>query len=345
VNRMCDLATLQLHSLGATVTRIAGREDLGDCLRARLPHPRSDEPGILILGHLDTVHPLGTIVSFPWREDGAQCFGPGVLDMKSGILIAMEAIAGIQQAGGETLLPVTILLTSDEEVGSPTTRELVEAEAKRHRYVLVPESARRNGGVVTGRHAISRFEIETRGTQSHAGLHLDEGCSAIREMAWQILTVEAMSDERNTFSVGVVRGGAWVNCVAKQCKAEVLVVSCTESDRLEAHRRMNDLRPHSPGSEIIITARGVRPIWKANEAGRCLYEAAVAVARQLNLLLPAQISGGGSDANFTGALGAATLDGLGARGDGAHTLHEHVVIDSLVERGRLFAGLLATLGQ
>jgi glutamate carboxypeptidase len=343
VNRMADLVSLRLALLGANVTRIPGREGFGDCIRATFAHPELEKPGILILGHLDTVHPLGTILAFPWREENGLCFGPGVLDMKSGILVALEALAGLQRVRWQTSLPLTVILTSDEEVGSPSTRALIEAEAIRHCYVLVPEPARRNGGVVTGRHAVSRFDLETSGTPSHAGLNLKDGRSAILEMAKQILAVEAMSGQGSTFSVGVVQGGSWVNCVSRYCKAEVLVVSESELDRLHAHERLSALRPHSPGTDVTVTPRSVRPIWSPSEAGHLLYEAATHVARELELDLPAQRAGGGSDANFTGAMGIATLDGLGARGDGAHTLQEHVVAASLEERSRLFAGLLASL--
>lgn len=343
VNRMVEQLSRHLTVLGATVTRIPGSDGFGDCIHARFQHAELGGRGILILGHLDTVHPLGTISTFPWRREQALCFGPGILDMKSGILIALAAIHGLQRIGWRTSLPVTLLLTSDEEVGSPSTRALVEAEAARHRYVLVPEPARRNGGVVSGRYAVSRFDIETTGTASHAGLNLKEGRSAIHEMAAQILAIEALSDEGSTFSVGVVRGGKWVNCVPRHCDAEILVVSKSEEQRLHAGTRLTALRAHSPGTDVVVRSRSFRPMWTPSEEDLSLYKTARTIASDLNFDLPAQSSGGGSDANFTGALGIATLDGLGARGDGVHTLQEHVELDSLVERGRLFAGLLASL--
>ncbi len=343
VNRMVELLSPHLALLGATVTRVSGREGFGDCICARFRHAEPDQPGILILGHLDTVHPLGTISTFPWRSEQGLCFGPGILDMKSGILIALAAIGGLQRIGWHTPLPITLLLTSDEEVGSPTTRTLVETQAARHRYVLLPEPARRNGGVVTGRYAVSRFDVETTGTASHAGLNLKEGHSAIHEMAAQILAIEAMSDDDSTFSVGVVKGGRWVNCVARHCNAEILVVSKSEQQRLHAATRLAALRPHSAGTEVAVRSRSFRPMWIPSQRDLSLYATAKAVASDLKLDLPSQTCGGGSDANFTGALGIATLDGLGARGDGVHTTQEHIVLDSLVERARLFAGLLATL--
>jgi glutamate carboxypeptidase len=343
VNRMGMLVSGYLERIGAKVTQIEGREGFGNCLRARFPHPRSDQPGILILGHLDTVHPLGTLGCFPWREEAGRCFGPGILDMKSGVLLALEAIAGLQALGRQTSLPITILLNSDEEVGSPSSRALVEKEAARQRYVLVPEPARRDGGVVVGRYAVSRFAVQTKGRPSHAGLFPGEGRSAIHEMAAQILAIESMSEDGSTFSVGVVNGGSWVNCVAEKCVAEVLVVSRTEPDRLRAAFRLGELEPRSNEAEVVVIPGLIRPVWEPNDGGRFLYERARMVARGLGLELPSQTCGGGSDANFTGALGIATLDGVGARGNGAHTLQEHIIVDSLKERAQLMAGLLVSL--
>ncbi|HEX3984686.1 MAG TPA: M20/M25/M40 family metallo-hydrolase, partial [Acidisoma sp.] len=144
VNRMMDLAAWELAGSGATIERIPGRMGFGDCIRARLPHSQAGSPGILIMAHLDTVHPVGTLADLPWREDGGRCYGPGIWDMKGGTFAALEALRGLAAAGLASPLPVTLLLTSDEEVGSPSTRDLIEAEARRHRYVLVPEPAARD---------------------------------------------------------------------------------------------------------------------------------------------------------------------------------------------------------
>lgn len=343
VNRMMDLAARQLAVMGAEVQRIPGSLGYGDCVKGRFPHPRSDEAGILVLGHLDTVHPLGTLANFGWREDGGRCYGPGALDMKAGNYLALEAIRQLAAAGHATPLPLTVLFTSDEEVGSPSTRALIEAEAARHRYVLVPEPARRNGGVVTGRYAIARFEIETRGRPSHAGLRLGEGVSAIREMAHQIIAVEAMTDADTGYSVGVVHGGQWSNCVSTTCRAKALVSATTDEKLAQAVARMEALGPVGRDVQVEVTRDVTRPVWKASAASWALYEHAAGLARGLGFEIPHQDSGGGSDGNFTGAMGIATLDGLGARGDGPHTLDEHIVTDSLAERGRLMAALLATL--
>ncbi len=193
VNRMMDVASRELVIAGARTERIAGRMGFGDCVRATFPHPRAGDPGILIMGHLDTVHPVGMLQKLPFRREGERAWGPAICDMKGGNYIAFEAIRQLLRASVRTPLPVTVLLTSDEEVGSPSTRDLIEAEATRHRYVLVPEPARPDGGVVTGRYAIARFNLEATGRPSHAGARLAEGRSAIREMARKIIEIEDMT--------------------------------------------------------------------------------------------------------------------------------------------------------
>src|SRR5437588_2211889 len=183
VGRMMDLASRDLALMGARIERIAGRMGFGDCVRASFATGDASKPGILIMGHLDTVHPVGTLQQLPWRRDGHVCYGPGIFDMKAGNYIAVEAIRQLQRIGAKIALPITFLLTSDEEVGSPSTRDLIEAEAARHKYVLVPEPARANVAVVSGRYAITRFLLETLARPSLSGARLSEGRSAIRLMA------------------------------------------------------------------------------------------------------------------------------------------------------------------
>jgi glutamate carboxypeptidase len=168
VDRMIDLVASELAATGAAVERVPGRMGFGGCVRARFAHKRADDPGILIVGHMDTVHPIGTLQDLPWRREGDKCFGPGIYDMKGGNYLALEAVRQLARAGIETPLPVTVLFTSDEEVGAPSTRALIESEASRSKYVLVPEPARPDGGVVTGRYAIARFNLEAVGRPSHA---------------------------------------------------------------------------------------------------------------------------------------------------------------------------------
>ena len=343
VDRMIDLAAREMAVMGASIERIAGREGFGGCVRATFPHPRQGEPGILIAGHLDTVHPLGTIEKLKWRREGNKCYGPGIFDMKGGNYLTLEAIRQLARAGVATPLPVTVLFTPDEEVGTPSTRDLIEAEARRNKYVLVPEPGRPNNAVVTGRYAIARFNLEATGRPSHAGATLSSGRSAIREMARQILVIDGMTSDDCTFSVGIVHGGQWVNCVATTCTGEALSMAKRQADLDRGVDRMLALSGTSNDVTFKVTRGVTRPVWEADAGTLALYEKARGVAASMGLDLPHMSAGGGSDGNFTGAMGIPTLDGLGVRGADAHTLNEHIEVDSLAERGRLMAGLLATL--
>lgn len=343
VNRMLDLAAREMALAGATIERIPGRMGFGDCVRARFPHPKQGEPGILIAGHLDTVHPVGTLEKLPWRREGNKCYGPGVYDMKGGNYLALEAIRQLQRAAFTTPLPITFLLTPDEEVGTPSVRDVVEAEAARNKYVLVPEPGRDDNGVVTGRYAIARFNLEATGQPSHAGATLSSGRSAIREMARQIIAIDAMTGPDCTFSVGVVHGGQWVNCVATTATGEALSMAKRQSDLDRGVERMLALSGTHDDVTFKVTRGVTRPVWEPDAGTMALYEKARGIAEQMGMKLPHGSVGGGSDANFTGAMGIPSLDGLGVRGGGVHTLNEHIEVDSLAERGRLMAGLLATL--
>ncbi len=343
VNRMLDLVSYDLASMGAQIDRIPGRLGFGDCVRARFPHPRADEPGILILGHFDTVHPLGTLDALPFRREGEFCFGPGICDMKGGNYLALEAIRQLARAGVETPLPVTVLFTPDEEIGTPSCRELIEAEAARAKAVLVPEPGRPKGGVTSGRYAIARFNISTTGKPSHAGAHLKAGRSAIREMARRILEIEEMTTDDCTFSVGVMHAGQWVNCVSSRADAEVLTMAKRQQDLDRGVERILGLADRE-ADVVFDVRRGVtRPVWEPGGGTLKLIEIAEHFHKQVGLDFYHESSGGGSDGNFTGAMGIATLDGLGVEGDGYHTLAERIRVDSLAERGRVFAGLLATI--
>ena len=343
VNRMMDLATRDLILAGARTERIAGRMGLGDCVRATFPHPRQNQPGILVMGHLDTVHPIGTLEKLPWRRDGDTLWGPGICDMKGGNYIALEAIRQLAHREIATNLPITFLLTSDEEIGSPSTRDLIEAEARRHRYVLVPEPARPDGGVVTGRYAIARFNLEATGRPSHAGAQLAKGRSAIREMARKLIEIEDMTTDDCTFSVGVIHGGQWVNCVTTTCTAEALSMAKRQDDLDRGVERMLAFGASSNDVGFRVTRGVTRPVWEPDSRTMALWRTASDIAGQLGFEIPHQSSGGGSDGNFTGAMGIPTLDGLGVQGADMHTLNEHIDAASLVPRARLLAGLLTEL--
>ncbi|WP_372837284.1 M20/M25/M40 family metallo-hydrolase [Puniceibacterium confluentis] len=345
VNRMMDLVQHEMAALGARVERIPGRMGLGDSLRATMPHPRAGQGGILLLGHLDTVHPVGTLAKLPFRREGDICFGPGLMDMKGGNYVYLDALRKLLAAGIETPLPVTVLFTPDEEIGTPSTRTLIEAEARRHKYILVPEPARPDGGAVIGRYAIARFNLQTRGKPSHAGWALRDGRSAIAEMARSVALIEDMTSDDCTFSVGVFHAGQWVNCVSSVCDAEVLSMAKTQELLDAGVARMLALNSDE-GDVVMEVRRGVtRPVWEPDQPGTmAMLALAQDISAQIGFEMTGASAGGGSDGNFTGFLGLPTLDSIGVRGKGLHTLNEHIEVDSLVERARLAAGLYCRLG-
>ncbi len=343
VERMLDLAAREMAIAGATIERLPGRMGFAGCVRARFPHPKFGEPGILIAGHMDTVHPVGTLKELPFRREGDRAWGPGIFDMKGGNYISLEAIRQLMRASVATPLPITILFTPDEEVGTPSVRDIIEAEAARNKYVLVPEPGRPQNGVVTGRYAIARFNLEAIGKPSHAGATLSSGRSAIREMAKRIVEIDEMTTENCTFSVGIVHGGQWVNCVATTCRGEVLSMAKRQADLDKGVEQMLALSGDRDGVTFRVTRGVTRPVWEPNAGTMALFEKARGIARELGIDLTHGSAGGGSDGNFTGAMGIPTLDGLGVRGADVHTLNEHIEVGSLAERGRLMAGLLATL--
>ncbi|MEO9779675.1 MAG: M20/M25/M40 family metallo-hydrolase [Sedimentitalea sp.] len=344
VNRMMDLVQHELAALGARVERIPGRRGIGDSVRATMPHPNAGQGGILLLGHLDTVHPIGTLEKLPFRRDGNLCYGPGILDMKGGNYVFLDALRKLLAAGVTTPLPVTVLFTPDEEIGTPLTRELIETEAKRHKYILVPEPAHRDGGAVIGRYAIARFNLRTRGKPSHAGWALADGRSAIAEMAKAVAQIEGMTTDDCTFSVGVFNAGQWVNCVSSVCDAEVLTMAKTQELLDEGVAKMMAFNSDD-GDVVMEVRRGVtRPVWEPNQPGTmAMLSLAQEIAGEIGFEMTGSSAGGGSDGNFTGFLGLPTLDSIGVRGKALHTLNEHIEVDSLVERGRLAAALYCRL--
>jgi glutamate carboxypeptidase len=303
---------------------------------------------VLVLGHLDTVHPVGTIDGqLQVRRDGDRVYGPGIYDMKGGMRLATYALAQTLRQSGAPELPVTVMFVPDEEVGSPTTRARIEAEARAHRSVLVPEPGRPGNTVVTGRHAFQRFTVVTHGRPAHAGATNRDGRSAIRVMARLIEEIESKSDfERGvTYSVGVVNGGQWVNVIPIECRAQVLAVAPDEAAFDEVAATMMALAGERDGVRVEVERGAVRPLFRAHPGTMDLYARARAIAAEFGADLRHGQFGGGSDGNFTGALGIATLDGLGVLGGGAHTHEEHLLVSSLEGRARLLAGLFETLGR
>lgn len=349
VNAMMDLAEQSLIELDAAVERLPGLQGFGDVVIGRVPGAGgTSDGGILVLSHLDTVHEIGTLDErLPLRRDGDRLYGPGVLDMKGGARLGLEAMRALHRTGTIPKLPVTFIFTPDEEVGSPSSRERIEAEARNHSFILVPEPLRSSGDVVTGRHAIQRFRVRTHGKPSHAGLTKAQGSSAIARMADLIGRIEGMTDyDRGaTYSVGTVHGGTFVNVVAVKCEAQVLCVAPDEEILSEVRARMLGLAGEEEGVRIEVEQGLDRPVARPHEKTMRLYEHARGLAESIGIELGHCQSGGGSDGNFTGALGLATLDGLGVAGAGAHTFGEHLLVSSLVPRCRLLSGLLETLEQ
>jgi glutamate carboxypeptidase len=345
VNRMIDVVQSDASDLPAAIERIPGRDGLGDMLvlRHRLT---GAGPGILILSHIDTVHPMGTIGGpLPFRRDGDRLYGPGVYDMKGGAYLALEAFRQVARAGSARL-PITFLFTPDEEIGSPTSRSLIEFEAKRARYALVTEPACEGGKVVTSRKGVGRFEVKATGVPAHAGTRHQDGRSAIKEMARQILAIEAMTDyERGvTTTVGTISGGTAPNVIPQHCQITIglRVPDPAAGDELE--KKILGLKPFDPDVKLAVTGGLNRPPLRKSAASDALYRHARSIARQIGFALEeAGLRGGGSDGNFTAALGIPTLDGLGIDGDGAHTEWEHGLVSSIEPRTLLMRGLLETL--
>jgi len=345
VNQMMDVASSTMETLGATVERTPGADGYGDVVTARFNW--GSTPGILVLGHLDTVHLVGTLKeSLPIRRDGDRLYGPGVMDMKGGMYLSVHALGHVLEKQSALSVPVTFMFIPDEEIGSPSTRKLIEAEARKSRWVLVPEPAH-DEKLVTGRHAFLRFTLTVFGKAQHAGVARGAGRSAISAMARLITQIEALSDiEREiTYRVGVVSGGDFVNVVPTQCQAQVLCVAPTANAFHEIRQQMDALDTGDPELRVEVDAGPVRPLFKPTAGTLALYEIAASVAAELGLNLDHGQFGGGSDGNFTGALGIPTLDGLGVHGKGLHTKSEHIYVSSLVPRAQLLAGLYQALSK
>ncbi len=265
-----------------------------------------------MMSHLDTVHPVGTLKTLPFRRDGWRCYGPGILDMKGGAYAGLQAIIALAKAGIETPLPVSVLFTSDEEIGSPGTRDLIMEQARRHRFILVPEPGRPGNGVVTGRYAIARFNLLAEGRPSHAGSQLKNGRSAISMMAQQLLAIEAMTDDDCTFSVGVIQGGQWVNCVPTTCRAEALSMAKRQADLDRGVERMLALGvQNTDGTRFSVTRGVTRPVWEPDAATLGLFGLAREVAADLGWSLEARLGGRRFGRQFHRSRGLPSLDGLG----------------------------------
>jgi glutamate carboxypeptidase len=341
VDRCGDLLAARLTDAGGSVVRFTS-ETTGNHMRVEFgTGPRQ----VLLLGHFDTVWPAGQLTRMPCEERDGRLHGPGVLDMKGGIALGTLATRAMFTVRPPADTRVVMLWTTDEETGSDTSRSLVETEARRSDAVLVLEPALPGGVLKTSRKGCGEFEISVRGVPAHAGVDPGKGVSAIRELARQILAVETLQDlsQQISVNVGVVAGGTRPNVVAEDARAIVDVRAPTRAaaERIEA--AMQALTPHIPGATVTVRGGFGRPPMERTEGVARLFALAQEVGAALGQPVAEGSTGGGSDGNFCAALGVPTLDGLGALGDGAHALHEHVLVDALVPRATLLAGLLTRL--
>ena len=343
INRLATLVADGYRDLPVTLERIAGHSGCGDHILARSSWGQ-DAPGILVLSHLDTVHPMGFIERLPFRVEGDSAFGPGIYDMKGGAYLAYHAFRQLCGSDERSPLGVTQFYVSDEEIGSPTSRTLIEAEGRKAKYVLVTEPARDGGKIVTGRKGVARFEIFVHGVPAHAGSRPEDGRSAIRELATIIQALEAMNDIKRgvTVNVGVVRGGTKPNVIPEQAYAEVDMRVPTIADADEFVPKILNLKSRSEGVSVKVVGELNRPPYEKGNAGAALFEHAKTLAAEIGFDLADTFTGGGSDGNFT-APHTATLDGLGVDGQGAHTHYEQMYISSIEPRARLLHRLYQTL--
>ncbi|WP_376789189.1 M20 family metallopeptidase [Thermoflexus sp.] len=341
VDRLGEFVADRLRDLGARVERIP-QETVGDHWIATWGDPESSTQ-ILTLCHLDTVWPLGTLARMPIREENGRLYGPGVFDMKGGIAILLGALQGLQALAVCPPHRIRMLFTSDEETGSETSRPLIEEEARRSHLVLCLEPALPDGSLKTFRKGVGDFVVAAYGRSAHAGADPQRGVNAIEELAYQIMRLRGLADPRRgtTVTVGVIRGGTRPNVVPEYAEmvVDVRVATRAEMDRIE--KAFRNLRPVLDGARLEVRGGFNRPPMERNALMVTTFERARAIAAALGLALTEGGTGGGSDANFTAALGIPTLDGLGAIGNGAHALDEHVHIDSLPQRAALVAALLA----
>jgi glutamate carboxypeptidase len=317
-------------------------ENFGDNLQIDFPGTSTTKP-VLLLGHFDTVYPLGTLPTMPCRVDDGRLRGPGVLDMKTGIALMLFAVEALQAWHGQLPRPVTVFLVSDEEVGSSSSRKITEALARKSAAVLVLEpAAGLRGAVKTARKGVGNYTLTVKGVAAHAGLDPGKGHSAILELARQIVVISKWNDLKSGVSVnpGVIRGGTRTNVIAAEAVAEIDVRIKSAKQAAGLDRKFRTLKPFDKRCKLHIEGGINRLPMERNAGVAALYKKAQAIAKQIQWKLEEAAVGGGSDGNFTAGIGIPTLDGLGAVGEGAHAIHEHIVISELPRRALLLAGLI-----
>lgn len=342
VDRMGAFLAQVFERLGGKVTFYPQKE-AGNHLKAEFAGDASKP--VLLLGHFDTVWSMGTLAKMPFRMEAGRAFGPGVYDMKAGITMMIFALRALKETG-QAHRPVTVLLDTDEEVGSTTGRPVVEAAAKECEAVLVLEPSQGpKGHLKTSRKGVGDVTLRVRGRASHSGVDFEKGRSAIVELARQLLEVVKFTDLSRGITVnpGVVQGGTRSNVIAAEAWAEVDLRIAHAADALELERKFAALKPFDPECSIEISGGINRPPMERTEGTVRLFKIAQEIGRSMGMTVDESSTGGGSDGNFTSALGVPTLDGLGALGEGAHAAHESIVIEELFARTALLAGLIQTL--
>ncbi len=347
VDRVSHQVAAWMDAAGAQV-ETHPQPSAGDCVLGRWPGINAQGvPPITLLAHMDTVWPLGTLAERPVRCTEGKFYGPGALDMKAGIVIALTALRGLKALGLSPSAPVVLLCTGDEEIGSHESRSLIESQARLSQLVLCLEPAIPGGGLKTARKGTGHFHIQTRGLAAHAGADHAKGINAIEEMAYHIFALQALTDyaRGTTVNVGTIRGGIVSNIVPDACEvmADFRVTEPAEIERLL--QAVESLQPHHPQAEVQVTTEVNRPPMPRDGLMAQTFAKTQAIASRLGWVLSEGSVGGASDANFTAALGVPTLDGLGADGDGFHALHEHVITASLPQRAALLAALLQFWAQ
>ena len=333
----------RLESIGGAVTCVPS-STAGDHLRVNFG---TGSAQILLLGHFDTVWPVGQLARMPLKREGGRLYGPGVFDMKAGIGLAALATRALLDQGGLGDTSLVMLWTTDEEIGSRTSRGLIETEAAKSRAVLVFEPSLPGGALKTSRKGVGQFELIARGVSAHAGLDPGKGISAIRELAHHILAIDQLQDPANgvTLTAGVISGGTRANVVPAQARATIDARANTRADADRIQRAMRALLPKIAGAQLEVRGGFDRPPLERTADVVKLFELARSAAAEIGVTLEEGSAGGGSDGNFTAALGIPTLDGFGAIGDGAHAIHEHVEIGALAPRAATIAGVLRRIAR
>jgi len=339
VNAAVDLVELWSRNMGGRAKRHRQRQ-FGDVLELRFGPTRSPRKPVLLLGHLDTVWPLGTLKTMPWRNAEGRLWGPGVLDMKAGVVMALTAIQTLQQL--KLARPVILLLNSDEEVGSTISRPITEKLAQESSAVLVLEPAQ-GLAYKTARKGVGQYNVQVTGVGAHSGVDFERGHSAVLELAKLIQTISGFTnlERKLTVNCGVIAGGTRSNVVPSLASTEVDVRIAKASDAAYVDRLFRSLRVSDPHCKLTITGGINRPPMERKPGTVALFKKARSLAAELGFALEEASTGGGSDGNFTAALGVPTLDGMGAVGDGAHAAHESIVIEHLVPRTALLAAMIA----